>query len=106
MQKIISELKLSNKGFLELIVLKRLRKRPSSIVEIADELRQAGFNTPLGTLYPLFASLQKSALLRTDYEESDRGLGMKVYGLSQKGQQRLKELKSDWHRFSQLIAST
>ncbi len=104
MQKIIYELKLSNKGFLELIILKKLFRRASSIVEISDELRTAGFKTPLGTIYPIFAGLQKKSMLITSYEESNSGLGMKTYRLSSKGVQRLKDLKTDWHKFIELIA--
>ncbi|MCX6716142.1 MAG: PadR family transcriptional regulator [Candidatus Taylorbacteria bacterium] len=105
MQKITNELRISNEGILELIVLKMLSKRAYSIKEIFDELKMTGFRTPIGSLYPLFGKFRKSGLIISGREESEFGGSMKTFDLSTKGIERLRELRSDWKRLNHMIHS-
>lgn len=105
MQKIISELKLTYGGLLELVVLKMLSKRAYSLGEIFDTLKSAGFRTPMGSLYPLFSEFRKKSFVTSGYEESETGGAMKTYELTDKGRQRLKDLCSDWKRLNHMIHS-
>lgn len=52
MQKVNSNLKLSNGAFLEFLVLRMLSDdQDHTIREIALRLKQGGFNTPMGSIF-------------------------------------------------------
>lgn len=105
MQKIINELKITYGGLLELIILKMLLKRSYSLGEMYDELKAAGFKTPMGSIYPLFSKFRKKSLVTSGYEESETGGAMKTYELTSKGRDRLRDLKNDWKRLNHVIHS-
>lgn len=105
MQKILYSLKLNTGSFLEFIVLKMISERAHSPHEIFIELKDIGFKTPMGSLYPLLRTFRQKALVIRGYEEMDDGGASKTYGLTDKGLQRLAELRSDWKRLNSLVAS-
>lgn len=105
MQKIINDLKITNSSFLEFIVLKMLSERTYSALEIFDALKEVGFKTPMGSLYPLLTKFRRQNYVRTGYEDGDTAPVIKTYELTDKGRQRLSNLRSDWKRLNQVIAS-
>ena len=106
MQRIIHELKLTSGGVLEFIILKMLSgKRTYSPEEMFDELKKAGFKTPMGSIYPLLTKFRRRNYVRTGHEEGDHGSVIKTYELADTGRQRLTDLRSDWKRLNRLIAS-
>jgi len=107
MQKIISDLKITNGGILELMVLKMLSSKQGSYSaqEIFENLKQSGFKTPMGSIHPLLAKLRQKDYIVKDREEDDSMYILITYHLSTKGQIHLKNLRGDWKRLNQLIAS-
>jgi len=105
MQKIINDLKITNTSFLEFIVLKMLSSRAYSVSEICSALKNIGFKTPMGSLYPLFTKFRKKEYVISGYEEGESGRGIKTYNLTEKGLHYLANLRSDWKRLNRLIAS-
>jgi PadR family transcriptional regulator PadR len=105
MQKILYSLKLNAGGFLEFIVLKMISEHAHSPNEIFMELKDIGFKTPMGSLYPLLRAFRQKDLVIRGYEEMDDGGASRTYGLTDRGRQRLAELRSDWKRLNSLIAS-
>ena len=106
MQKLITNLKLNSTSFLEFLVLKMLSTdRSYSIKEMADELKNLGFKTPMGSIYPLLTKLRRKKFVKTEYDESETGTRVKAYYLSSEGQDQLRALKSDWKRLNDLVAS-
>ena len=104
MQKFTNELKFTAGSLLELIVLKMLSRRSYSVDEIYNSLKEIGFKTPKGSIYPLINRLRKNALIACGREESETGRKMMTYELTEKGRLHLKELRSDWNRLNSLIA--
>ena len=105
MQKITTELKINTGSMLEFIVLKMLSGETHSIGEILEELKVAGLKIPTGTLYPLLAKLHRENYVITGYEDGDTKIVIKTYSLTEKGRQRLTDLKGDWKRLNSLVAS-
>ena len=106
MQKIINELKITTGSILEFIVLKMLSgARTYSTEEMSAELKLIGFKTPMGSIYPLLTKFRRNKYVITGYEEGDRGAGIKTYKITEKGRQRLSDLRHDWKRLNQMIAS-
>ncbi len=92
-------------GFLEFIVLKMISDQEYSLKEISHALNGFGFKTPMGSLYPLLSKFRRNALVQRSYKEMDIGPAQRSYCLTEKGHQRLIELRSDWKRLNALIAS-
>ena len=105
MQKIFTQLKFTNGGILEFIVLKMLTEKTYSATEIHDALKMFGLKTPMGSLYPLLTKFRRSSQVKSSYEEGDSGSGIKTYILTEKGRQRLRDLQKDWNQLNRLIAS-
>jgi PadR family transcriptional regulator PadR len=105
MQKITTELKINTGSMLEFIVLKMLSGETHSIGEIYEELKSIGFKTPMGSLYPLLSKFRRKNYVVTGYEEGDTKPVIRTYDLTEKGRQRLGDLRSDWKRLNSLVAS-
>jgi DNA-binding PadR family transcriptional regulator len=106
MQKIINELKLTSTGFLEFIVLKMLYgEQTFTPLEIYNELRNVGFKTPMGSIYPLLTKFRRKKFVVSGYEQGDNGFAIKTYYLADTGREYLINLRRDWKRLNQLIAS-
>lgn len=92
-----------NKQSLEFIVLMIVNKHPISGTGILKELESLKLNVPSGTLYPLLASLQKNNIIDQYAEETERSSAKLCYSLSEKGVNRLKELKTAWNELGRTI---
>jgi len=104
LQKIISELRFTAGSLLELIVLKMISGHAHSVEEIFNELREIGFVTPKGSIYPLISRLRSKGYILSGREESESGGAIKTYDLTEIGRARLAELRKDWKRLNDVIA--
>ena len=89
-------------SFLEFFVLKMLSSEPHYLRQIHHRLQTIGFKTPLGSLYPLFSAFRQKGFTTNGYEEFDDGV-QKTYCLTEKGRQRLIDLKRDWKHLDSII---
>ena len=106
MQKIITDLKITTGGIVEFMVLKMLSgKTNHSIKEMVQILNKSGFQTPVGSIYPLMTKFRRGNFVKSVYEEGNRGFGIRTYYLTENGKQRLVSLTGDWAKLNQLIAS-
>ncbi len=79
------------KGFIKLLILKILEEQPLHGYGIMKKLEELmGFKPSSGVIYPLLRSLLMSGLVRVA-QESTSGRKTKIYELTDKGRQFLKE---------------
>ncbi|MDE1975106.1 MAG: PadR family transcriptional regulator [Patescibacteria group bacterium] len=91
--------------YIQFFVLKILSRMSQSPKEINGRLNGIGFKTPTGSLYPLMRKLKRSGLAITGYEESDTGVRIKTYSLTEKGHNRLTDFRGDWRRLNDVVNS-
>lgn len=86
------------KGVLVYCVLLLLKDGKVYSSEIIHALRQAELIVVEGTLYPLLSRLAKDGLLDYEWQESEQGPPRKYYWLTDKGQQLMAELASNYRK--------
>ncbi|GEM_PF-3135313 len=95
--------KFTNKTLLELIILTMVSVRQYSANEILSKLSSIDFIVPKGSLHPLLAKLKRQNLIASQFEEMDIGPSQKSFYLTENGQRRLKELKTNWRKIEHII---
>ena len=89
------------KGCLELAILAALWNEKRYGLEILQTVEShSELIISEGTVYPLLSRLKASALLRSEWVESDAGHPRKYYALTAAGRQRGAEMAEIWRRFS------
>ena len=92
------------KGLLELCILGIIRKEKEAYPsDILEQLKSSKLVVLEGTLYPLLTRLKNAELLSYRWEESPSGPPRKYYGLTEEGQEFLKELSSTWTELSDAV---
>ena len=91
------------RGFLEFAVLSVLSTGSLYAAEVLARLDGTQFATREGTLYPLFGKLRRDGLLDYEWHESESGPPRKYYQLTAEGEQRLQQLRTNWHELSQTL---
>lgn len=85
------------RGVLELCILRVLAEKPSYGYEVVTTFERLGpLATGENTVYPLLRRLKSDKLLETFEVESPSGPPRQYYRLTQRGQQRLKSLQTEW----------
>lgn len=90
------------KGALEMIVLLIIKKEPQYGYSLVQNISKHMMIAE-GTVYPLLRRLVKESCLTTYYEPSMEGPACKYYELTRVGNQRLQQLKSEWHEFVSIV---
>src|SRR5205085_2944324 len=90
-----------------LLVLGLLADSPSYGYEIVRGVNDAAdglFEWQEGTVYPILHRLEKDGLVRSKWQESQRGNQRKYYYITAKGRSALKSETKQWHAFHELVA--
>lgn len=92
------------RGVLGLCVLRTMAEGPTYGYAIATALAEAGFGEVKGgTLYPLLARLEKSALVTTEWRAGEGGPGRKYFSLTPRGRRTLAEDTRRWDAFAETL---
>lgn len=83
------------KGFLSFLILHELSKKSLCGDDLAEKIgRRKGSKLTPGTIYPALKELRKEKLIT--YKQFGR---KKMYSLTNKGEEKLKELYEDFSRY-------
>ena len=92
------------KGILEGCVLKIISEKPCYSAEIAEALKNYGFEeTSEGTLFPMLLRLEKEGLFDTEKISNPLGPNRKYYRLNAWGTAELQRFIEVWRGFSGII---
>ncbi len=93
------------KGHLDLLLLAIVADGPAHGYAIIAELRQrsAGtFDLPEGTVYPALHRLERAGLLDSHWAAGS-GRNRRIYELSARGREQLRERRRTWQTFASAI---
>ena len=93
------------KGWLELVVLSILHHEPACgyrLRKLAIHQSDRQFSPAFGRLYPLLAEMEKTGLLKSRLEPGTVR-GKRIYSLTDRGEERLVSLKTNWKYFSKAM---
>jgi transcriptional regulator len=96
------------KGHLDLLLLSILANGPAHGYAVIESLRQRSsgtFDLPEGTIYPALHRLEKQELLSSEWTD-ESGRRKRIYKLTPKGRQMLRQRQQEWQSFSQAINAT
>ena len=92
------------KGTLEGIVLALLTGQAAYGYEITTKLRARGFtDIAEGTVYALLVRIEQKGLVDVEKRPSEKGPPRKVYTLTTKGENELKEFWNTWSFLSERL---
>jgi PadR family transcriptional regulator PadR len=91
------------RGLLEFSVLTVISRGDVYSADILGALENTEFKTQEGTLYPLLSKLRRESLLDYSWKESETGPPRKYYSLTDKGKDRLSDLKKYWEEITKTI---
>lgn len=91
------------KGVLELVVLLTLFKKNMYGYELVNEVSKV-IKIQDGTIYPLLKRLTNEKYFETYLIESNEGPPRKYYKITTLGKKRARELKKEWHEFTNSIS--
>ncbi len=94
------------KGVLEYCILSIIKNNEAYASDILDRLKDADLIVVEGTLYPLLTRLKNEGLLAYRWEESTSGPPRKYYGLTDEGQEFLKDLDTAWQELVTAVERT
>lgn len=90
------------KGVLEMVVLSKIADHDSYGYDIYQEISH-NMAISESTIYPILRKLTKEGLCETYLRESSEGPPRKYFRISNKGIERLRELKRDWQKFQRVV---
>jgi transcriptional regulator len=96
------------KGHLDLLLLSILANGPLHGYAVIENLRQRSsgtFDLPEGTIYPALHRLEKQELLKSDWTD-ESGRRKRIYKLTPRGRQALRQRQQEWQSFSQAVNAT
>jgi PadR family transcriptional regulator PadR len=96
------------KGHLDLLLLSILANGPAHGYAVIESLRQSSggtFDLPEGTIYPALHRLEKQELLGSDWTD-ESGRRKRIYKLTSKGRQALRQRRQEWQSFLQAVNAT
>ena len=90
------------KGILDGCVLAVIEKETVYGYELSEKLQKAGLkDVSEGTIYPVLLRLQKNKFIVGEMRPSESGPNRKYYSLTDKGEEALEEIRTQW----ELLAS-
>mgnify|MGYP000863606960 CR=1 FL=1 len=90
------------KGVLEMVVLSKIAEKDRYGYDIYQEVNH-NMAISESTIYPILRKLTKESLCSTYLRESTEGPPRKYFRITQLGDERLYELKSDWKKFQRIV---
>jgi PadR family transcriptional regulator PadR len=94
------------KGHLKILILSSLSDGPCHAYGLIRRLQEKSldvFSLAEGTIYPTLHKLEAEGLIRSEWEEREKGPDIRNYSLTPKGQNVLKEGRRDWNYFSRAM---
>ena len=76
-------------------ITRRLEEQSEGILEQSE-----------GTLYPALHKLEKSGLIKGDWQTTQNGRRRRVYALTRKGRGQLSDQSSEWKIYSKAVNRT
>ncbi len=95
------------KGSSAMLVLSVLQKKDMYGYQIIKEIELSSekvFSFKEGTLYPILHSFEQNGLVKSYWEESDRGRKRKYYHITKKGLKELSDTKQEWEAYSAAVS--
>ena len=89
-------------GTLEMIVLQLLHAEPTNGYDLTLRIQAISndvLNINAGSLYPALYRLERKGLLQARWEASDTGRRAKVYSVTARGREQLRDQRASWDRF-------
>ena len=89
-----------------LLVLKVLAERASYGYDIVKRLNREAeglFLWQEGTLYPVLHKLEKSKLVRTQWQDAETGRRRKYYYITAEGREALEERSQEWSAINAMV---
>ena len=96
----------ARKGYLELLLLARLKAARAYGYQIVSSLKQApGFEgLAEGTVYPVLSRMKKDGLVTAEWIAEETGAPRKYYTMTPAGLAALERMKSVWLRMGEVLA--
>jgi PadR family transcriptional regulator PadR len=94
------------KGCISLMVLRLFSETDLygyQIIKNLEQLSQKAFIFKDGTLYPILHGLEKSAYIKSYWQESETGRKRKYYSITEKGKEYLSNKLDEWGYFTQSV---
>jgi len=93
------------KGFLEFPVLLIIGTKETYAPDILKQLKKANLLVVEGTLYPLLSRLKRSGLVDYEWQESKSGPPRKMYVITARGADVLRQLQDSWLSLDNSVTS-
>ena len=96
------------RGTLDLLILRTLLPGPSHGHAIAKHIQRTSedlLQVETGSLYPALYRLERRALVKAHWAETERGRRAKVYSVTKAGQKQLADERESWERFAGALAA-
>jgi len=94
------------RGVLGPCVLALLELRPRFGLELVRDLAAAdGLLTSDGTVYPLLNRLRDAGLVTSEWRDAEGERARRYYSITEAGQERLAEFRSDWAQFAATVGT-
>ncbi len=90
------------KGVLEMVVLSKIAEEDRYGYDIYQEINH-NMAISESTIYPILRKMTKDRLCETYLRESSEGPPRKYFRVSNKGEERLRDLKRDWKKFERVV---
>src|SRR5712692_3694954 len=94
-------------GTLDLLILRTLLFGPVHGHGIAKHIQHTSedvLQVEHGSLYPALQRLERSGLIASKWEQTERGREMKLYRLTPKGRKQLAIEESKWRKLARAMA--
>jgi PadR family transcriptional regulator, regulatory protein PadR len=94
-------------GTLDMLILKTLALAPMhgyGIAQRIDQISKGVFQVNAGSLFPAFRRLERDALIRGAWQETENNRRAKYYSLTKRGRDRLRSETREWGRQNVAIA--
>ncbi|MDE2037919.1 MAG: PadR family transcriptional regulator [Patescibacteria group bacterium] len=93
----------SSRSFLELLVMKLIRRVPEPANHIHKRMNALGYKAPIGTLYALIHDLVHDGLVEHSIDEIDAGEPRRCCFLTEKGRHALTSLEKEWAKLNKTV---
>ena len=91
-----------NPALMELLVLAMISQQDSYGYQISQQIKSVS-NLKDSTLYPVLRRLAENYYVDI-YDQQFQGRNRKYYRITDAGQQRLAQMKEDWHRLQAIVS--
>ena len=94
------------RGLLDICVLAALRRGDSYGYQIIKEIEQRSefvFSFKEGTLYPILHGFEQEGLVKSYWQDGERGKRRKYYHITDRGLKMLNKSTEDWNSYSTAV---